>query len=255
MRFAMKSKVGLHKKVSSIFDGMPDTGQSTPNPTGSNSGSAPAAGSPSNTTPATGSAPQAPASNNYTPNPSGAGSNTAPKTPTRDTTKTKPAPQKNQTVVVRKNKKGKTDPHQTKMMVLVGILAVAFIGVLFFALGGSTQPTGKTKATQNQQANQAQALAAKAEITWEKPQPWPEDIRDPMQFGKIQASPAGSQQTDFSECVVKGIVFSSTRPTAIIGDQIVAVGEVVNGITVVKINKDSVEFEKDGETWTQQVQQ
>ncbi|MBN2272478.1 MAG: hypothetical protein JXN61_17835 [Sedimentisphaerales bacterium] len=52
--------------------------------------------------------------------------------------------------------------------------------------------------------------------------------------------------------VIKGIVWGE-RPAALIGGQIVREGGSVLGARVVKINKDSVEFEKDGKTWRQGV--
>jgi len=57
-----------------------------------------------------------------------------------------------------------------------------------------------------------------------------------------------------AELVVRGIVLGQGRSSAIIGEQIVFEGETVRGTTVRKIDKDAVEFERDGKTWTQQVQ-
>jgi uncharacterized membrane protein len=50
---------------------------------------------------------------------------------------------------------------------------------------------------------------------------------------------------------LKGILYSEDNPSAIVGDKIVKEGDIINGIRVVKINKNTVEFEKDGERWTQ----
>jgi hypothetical protein len=55
--------------------------------------------------------------------------------------------------------------------------------------------------------------------------------------------------------IVKGIVYSEDKPSAVIDSQIVHQGEKIGGVTVVKINKNNVEFEVDGKTWTQEVQQ
>ena len=59
--------------------------------------------------------------------------------------------------------------------------------------------------------------------------------------------------------VVRGIVYDLDNPAkscAIIGPEgrIVRIGDTVNGATVIKINKDSVEFEKEGKKYTQTVQ-
>ncbi len=53
---------------------------------------------------------------------------------------------------------------------------------------------------------------------------------------------------------VRGIAFSNDRPSAVVGTTIVHEGDVVLGATVVKISRGSVEFEVNGETWTQKVQ-
>ena len=49
---------------------------------------------------------------------------------------------------------------------------------------------------------------------------------------------------------VSAIVFSD-NPCAIVNGQIVKVGEVIDGAEVVKIEKEQVEFSRDGESWTQ----
>jgi type II secretory pathway component PulC len=49
-----------------------------------------------------------------------------------------------------------------------------------------------------------------------------------------------------------GILYSQDNPAAVIGSKIVHEGDVVDGVKVVKINKNAVEFEKNGVKWTQQ---
>ena len=54
--------------------------------------------------------------------------------------------------------------------------------------------------------------------------------------------------------VVKGIVFSANKPSAIINNQIYSEGQTVNGATISKITKESVEFEANEKRWSQFVQ-
>jgi uncharacterized membrane protein len=54
-----------------------------------------------------------------------------------------------------------------------------------------------------------------------------------------------------NKVALKGILYSEDNPSALIGETIVAEGDIIDGVKVVKINKDTVEFEKDGEKWTQ----
>jgi hypothetical protein len=53
---------------------------------------------------------------------------------------------------------------------------------------------------------------------------------------------------------VRGIALSNDRPSAVIGTTIVHEGDAVLGATVVRIGRAGVEFEVNGETWTQKVQ-
>lgn len=58
----------------------------------------------------------------------------------------------------------------------------------------------------------------------------------------------------YEEGLVSGIVFSEDRPAAVVGTQVLYEGDVKNGVTVVKITKEQVKFEKNGRLWTQEVQ-
>ena len=54
--------------------------------------------------------------------------------------------------------------------------------------------------------------------------------------------------------LVTGIV-SGDKPSAVISGKIVGEGDLVQGIRIVKIYKDKVEFEKDGKRWGQRVKE
>ena len=53
--------------------------------------------------------------------------------------------------------------------------------------------------------------------------------------------------------VVTGIVRSRDFSTAVIGTDIVREGDTIDGVTIVKIHDDKVEFEKAGQRWTQKI--
>ena len=55
--------------------------------------------------------------------------------------------------------------------------------------------------------------------------------------------------------IVTAISYSEDKPSAVIDSEIVNEGETIHGVKVVKIHKDKVEFEKDGERWGQKVQE
>ena len=151
------------------------------------------------------------------------------------------------------SKNAQMDPRQKKMTIMVGALSVVFAAVLFISLGGlgngkkTSKKASDTPDTTQTVQNEGSALQ------WHSPQPMPEQLRNPMDPVVVQAveevKTAGSRQM-----LVRGIVFSKTRPTAIVNDKIVAEGETINGATVIKIDKETVEFEKEGNRWTQPVQ-
>ena len=61
---------------------------------------------------------------------------------------------------------------------------------------------------------------------------------------EVTASQAGT---------VVGILHGKGEPCALINIELVREGDIRNGVKIVRITKDEVEFEKDGERWTQKV--
>jgi hypothetical protein len=58
----------------------------------------------------------------------------------------------------------------------------------------------------------------------------------------------------FNKAALTGILYSEDKPTAIIGGKIAKEGDIINGMKVVEIHRDRVEFEKDGKKWTQRAE-
>lgn len=139
------------------------------------------------------------------------------------------------------------DPKRHKIMVVaIPILLVGFILSFGRVLGSGT----------GRRPNVAEgvvstASSAAGEIKWQVPEPYPTTLRDPMQIGYSPGNDADAAQ---DKLPVKGIVYSEDNCAAIIGSQIVKQGEKVGQATVTKINKDSVEFEMNGKTWSQKVE-
>lgn len=52
---------------------------------------------------------------------------------------------------------------------------------------------------------------------------------------------------------VSSIAYNKSHALAFINDQMVPEGGIVDGLTVLKIHQDAVEFEMNGERWTQKV--
>jgi len=55
--------------------------------------------------------------------------------------------------------------------------------------------------------------------------------------------------------LVTGIVRSQDSSTAVVGTHVVREGDTIDGVTIVKIHDDKVEFEKAGQRWTQTLNQ
>jgi len=138
------------------------------------------------------------------------------------------------------------DSRRQKIMILaMPVLLVVFIFVLTQVLRTPARPAAKPT---NKSASSDAVFNGK--INWELPAPYPKTIRDPMTFGAV----ATQTQEDTSKPMVKGIVYSEDNPCAVVGDRIVSAGDVVQGATVVKINRDSVEFAIGDKNWTQKVE-
>jgi hypothetical protein len=51
--------------------------------------------------------------------------------------------------------------------------------------------------------------------------------------------------------MIEGILYASSGSSVVINGQVLEEGEVMSGITIVKISRDRVEFKKDKTHWTQ----
>ena len=263
-------KSGLHKQISSIFDGVPvpqnnGIGENTePSSDQTEPQAETAAKLPSQ--PDTVSAPEQPRSSlvkRMSADPSECASAPAIQVgrpmplPKSSLTPAKNGPKLSSQFkkMVFGSNKGALDARQKKMATLVGILSVVFGVVMFVSLGG----VGQTKATaatntEAEQNTQSQSTKKPAQA-WTTPQPLPENLRDATSLGsKPVAADSASGDSASGELVVKGIVFSQNKPSAIINNDILTEGQSIDGVTIVKITKDTVTFKAGDKQWTQQVQ-
>lgn len=266
-------KSGLHKQIASIFDGVPvpeNRDSASEQPAGQHEIAEPGVTVPLEVAQ---SAPRAVAQVQ----PEGAGkTDTYARTPAVTTMRPRALPKKicqpqkpkgpgltdQMKKAVYGSKSGQVDPRQKKMTVMVGVLAAVFGVVMFFSFGGVGQ-TGSTETAQETVASETSAQGKKDIVeNWKVPEPVPDELRDPMQPVSAEAAgnavsgndPESGDNQESEKVVVRGIVFSQNRASAIINDKIVVEGQTVSGIKVVGITRDQVEFEKDGKRWTQQVQ-
>jgi len=137
------------------------------------------------------------------------------------------------------------DADKNKKMLM--LMPVLFIGLIFAVSRALKQPASSQAAVQTAGKS---ADTNFVKINWPLPEVYPADLRDPMQPG---SSIAGEDKS--GNVIIKGIIYSEDKPAVLIDDRIMRQGDTVGRATIVKINKDSVEFKMDDKTWTQQVQQ
>lgn len=151
------------------------------------------------------------------------------------------------------------------MMMLVPILAIVMIFMFRHILWKSP---GKAKADAKKD-KQVVALTGKSdEIGWKIPDPLPAMSRDPMKLPEREDAENSDQsdapnpgqdtavsrtQTQTGLLDIRAIVYSDDRASAIVDGRIVYAGSKINDTTIVKINRDSVELERNGQTWVQRV--
>jgi len=139
------------------------------------------------------------------------------------------------------------------MTVLVPFLFVVMILVIIKAFSVPSRTKAETG-----QGTSVNTAAASYEIDWKIPPPYTATYRDPMRPGSATFTVIQTErpETDkISRLTIKSIVYSEDSPSAVIGTRIVHEGEKVLGVTIVKINKDSVEFEADGKRWNQNIRE
>ncbi|MHC4636639.1 MAG: hypothetical protein ACYTBP_06930 [Planctomycetota bacterium] len=255
-----KHKSGLHKEISSIFDGVPlPSGKGSQQSSSSDSGR-------------TGYVP--PRSSIPTPPPQQAETPPPVQKPQVDTTPVlqKPTqPVKEQDVVKEFTKEYKpakesslkqtweqiksrffesgdseAPARQKVMVVLIPVLAIAMI---FMMMRAFSTPESNAAATVVPTAKETVDNGIPKK-DWQIPDLYPSAIRDPMQLAKVSI-----EKIVTGEVVVTGILYSEDKSSAVINGSIVSEGDEVFGITVIKIDSRNVTFQKGDKTWTQKVQE
>jgi len=69
------------------------------------------------------------------------------------------------------------------------------------------------------------------------------------------APPVTAMVESSNKGLVRGIVYSDQRGSALIGETIVRTGGTIDGVKVLRIYAGGVDFEKNGQRWTQKVSQ
>jgi len=138
----------------------------------------------------------------------------------------------------------------------VPLLFIVFIFMFRQVLSTNVR---KTEAFTEDNVSSVATADSNTNIDWEIPAPYPTTLRDPMQLGPVETAQTETEtETEtrtFVKPIVKGILYAEDNASAVIGNQIVHEGEKIRGVTVIKIGKDSVEFEINGKRWIQKIRQ
>jgi len=154
------------------------------------------------------------------------------------------------------SKPGSSPTRQKAMIIMVPILALIMIFAFRQVLSKAPH---KTKGAGTDDAPVViSKVDSSHEIDWKIPEAMPVITRDPIKLpGETDTQNAEQNETANKTkeevIIVRAIVYSNDKPSALIGSKIVYVGDKVNDATIVKINRDNIEFEKDGNRWVQKV--
>jgi hypothetical protein len=144
-----------------------------------------------------------------------------------------------------------------KQKVMVLMMPLLFIALIFMLFRGGVFGTsaGHTEASTEDTASEVVTAGANNKIDWEIPAQYPTTLRDPMQLVPVEVPQNDQTQTGKTiELIVKSILHSEDNPSAVISGRIVHEGEKIRDVSIIKITKDSVEFELNGKRWNQKVQ-
>jgi len=153
-------------------------------------------------------------------------------------------------------KPGVSPTKQKAMVIMVPILAIIMIFVFRQVLSKAPRKT-KGAGTDDTPVVVANADSGR-EIDWKIPEPISIMTRDPIKLPDESNTQNGDPNETTGKVttgtiIIRDIVYSHDRPSAVIGSKIVYVGDKVNDATIIKINRDSIEFETDEKKWVQKV--
>ena len=267
-----KKRAGLHKEISSIFDGVPiPSSNGTKRPSGASlSGRTGYADAKSPAQPPQNlSNPQAPTPHQPTqpfqkPAPVKQPELDLPKTGASDRRATIKTTNQETSWQHIKNKffAPKSDVSTTRQKVMAVLVPVLSIVLIFVFIKVFSVPSRTiAKPPEVQPADTVAGIVDK--IDWKIPTLYSTTYRDPMRLSSAstdqnepepQPEPPKLPSGKTEKLIVRSIVYTEDNPSAIIGNRIVHEGDKILDVTIVKISRDSVEFKMDNKNWIQKVE-
>jgi hypothetical protein len=152
-------------------------------------------------------------------------------------------------------KPGVNPVRQKAMVILVPVLAIVMIFVFRQVLSKAPR---QTQGATEEAAPLVAAASSNNDIDWQIPEPLPATMRDPIKVSD-QSSPNDTQPSatpteEKTHAIdVRDIVYSEDKPSAFMNGRIVHVGDKIGDTTIIQINRNNVEFERDGKRWVQNI--
>jgi len=164
---------------------------------------------------------------------------------------------------------------QKIMALLIPVLAVILVLVFVKMLGKPTRSDASVGQKTEKTTQSESEKKSKKGVDWELPEVISKPARDPMKSEAVAPTDGGSKtdkpeksskdatatgadeqsSAELPDLEVTGILYSEEKPAAIVGTAIVHEGDTVQGVVVAKINKDSIELELNGRRWEQGLRQ
>ncbi len=141
---------------------------------------------------------------------------------------------------------------QKMMTLLIPVLAVTL--VLLLRKPGQSPQSASASPTDTMMTVDDQSDGV--QLDWVRPPLYRPRGEDPMRLAvpTYVVEEGLAPQVEVRETLtLRGILYSEDKPAAMIGTQLVHEGAHVSGVTVVKIERNAVVFERDGERWKQTV--
>ena len=176
---------------------------------------------------------------------------------------------------------GVSDPKKKMRLAMLSVLCVVLVVVLYSTFNPKSRLSQTLTDLINPEQEQSRnIILPESEIEWVIPPLYPEEIRDPMDVktanefvvsqdqnqDQDQTQPEVEVEVDGEENVlavedfvvgkdieIRSIYYSEKGGAIVVGEEILYQGEVVAGATILKINADTVDFERQGHKFSKSV--
>ena len=174
----------------------------------------------------------------------------------------KSKPGKGKVIPLRQEDIGSLDGSAKRKRVMIGLVVLMSIVLALIIIRPTGMPFGKVEKPQNTDGFVAGKVekGSSVPIAWKVPGAIGNDVRDITgsfsEKNELLKPVELPKPAELPQIMVSGIVvYNNNRMSAIIGDELVKVGDVVKGAKVYTITSDSVVFEINGVRWSKTVGQ